>query len=172
MSGDPTRAERLRAEATSGEAISLDEFRRRSRRSFLTGAVGVLAAGGFWRWVQTQETDDGIPSVLRRTLEANESIWDRLEDRSAPEYAIGDASPIRVNGRIGIREEIDLDRWSCRVEGPDGELLDVLDIGEFESLPQRDLVIERGARHEGAAEEQRQPIDVDHVVRDLERVIE
>jgi hypothetical protein len=142
VSDDPTRAERLHAEASSGEAIPLDEFRRRSRRSFLTGAAGVLVAGGFWRWVQTQDTDDGIPAVLRRTLEANESIWDHLEGRSAPEYAIGDASPIRVNGRIGIREEIDLDRWSCRVEGPDGELLDVLDIGAFESLPQRDLVIE------------------------------
>lgn len=133
----------LRAQARSGEAIPVDEFRRRSRRSFLTGAAGILAAGGFWRWVQTQSTDDGIPNVLRNTLEANETLWSNLsQGRSAPEYSISRATPIQVNGRLGIRNEIDLDAWMVRVEGPDGELLDELDISAFESLPQRDMVIE------------------------------
>jgi DMSO/TMAO reductase YedYZ molybdopterin-dependent catalytic subunit len=136
------RAAELDAQARSGPAIPIEEFRRRSRRSFLTGAAGVLVAGGFWRWVQTQETDDGIPEVLRTTLEANEAIWSNAPDRSAPEYDASDASPIRVNGRIGIRDEVDLAAWTVRVEGPDGSLLDELDISTFEALPQRDLVIE------------------------------
>lgn len=139
---DPERAERLRAEAQSGPTITVEEHRRRSRRSFLTGAAGIVAAGGLWRWVQTQPTDDGIPGVLRDTLEANESVWGRFPERSAPEYAIADATPIRVNGQIGLDDEIDLDAWTVRVEGPDGELLDELDIATFEALPQRDLVIE------------------------------
>lgn len=142
VSPEPDRATELRAEVEQSPTIPVGEFRSRSRRSFLTGAAGVLVAGGFWRWVQTQDTDNGIPSVLRDQLERNESIWSNLPARSAPEYEIADASPIQLNGRIGIREEVDLDSWSCRVEGPDGELLDVLDISAFEALPQRDLVIE------------------------------
>jgi DMSO/TMAO reductase YedYZ molybdopterin-dependent catalytic subunit len=133
----------LRAQARSGPAMPAAEFRKRSRRSFLTGAAGVVGAGLFWRWVQTQSTDDGIPRVLRTTLEANESIWSNLSrSRSAPEYDVSDASPIRVNGRIGLRDEIDLTAWTVRVEAPDGELLDELDISAFEALPQHELVIE------------------------------
>jgi DMSO/TMAO reductase YedYZ molybdopterin-dependent catalytic subunit len=133
----------LRAQARSGPAIPVDEFRRRSRRSFLTGAGGIVGAGLAWRWVQTQSTDDGIPGVLRQTLEANEAVWESLAGgRSAPEFSIADASPIRVNGRIGLRDEIDLDAWTLRIEGPDGELLDTLDLADLEALPQHDMVIE------------------------------
>lgn len=154
MSGDPTpggavvepvddRAESLRRQAESGPAIGIDEFRRRSRRSFLTGAAGVVAAAGGWRWVQTQRTDDGIPNVLRNALETNEAIWSNLADgRSAPEYPISRATPIQVNGLIGLRQPIDLDDWTLLVEGPDGEILDEVDISTFEALPQHDLVIE------------------------------
>ena len=140
MTGD--REAQLRASVEQLPTIPVQEFRRRSRRSFLTGAAGMVVAGGLWRWVQTQDTDDGIPQILRDTLERNEAIWSALPAGSAPEYDIADATPIRVNGRIGIREEVDLDRWTCRVEGPDGELLDIVDIATFESLPQHDLVIE------------------------------
>lgn len=142
---EPTidRATVLRQQAESGRAIPVDEFRRRSRRSFLTGAVGVVAAAGGWRWVQTQRTDGGIPRVLRNALETNEAIWSNLADgRSAPEYPISRATPIQVNGLIGLRQPIDLDAWTLRVEGPDGEVLDELDISAFEALPQHDLVIE------------------------------
>lgn len=137
------RAALLRQQAQRGAAIGIDEFRRRSRRSFITGAAGVLAAAGGWRWVQRQRTDDGIPNVLRNALEANEAIWSNLADgRSAPEYPIERATPIQVNGLIGIRQPIDVDAWTLRVEGPDGEVLDELDIAAIEALPQRDLVIE------------------------------
>jgi DMSO/TMAO reductase YedYZ molybdopterin-dependent catalytic subunit len=139
----PTRRElELRAQARSGPAIGVEEFRRRSRRSFLTGAAGAVGAGLLWRWVQTQETDDGIPRVLRDTLERNEAIWRRVDGRSAPEYDLADATPIQANGRIGLREEIDLAAWTVRVEGPDGDVLDELDIATFETLPQQELVIE------------------------------
>jgi DMSO/TMAO reductase YedYZ molybdopterin-dependent catalytic subunit len=140
----PTAREaELRAQAQSGPAISVEEFQRRSRRSFLTGAVGVVGAGLAWRWVQTQPRDDGIPQVLRDTLERNETLWSNLSrSRSAPEHPKSKATPIQVNGRIGIREEIELSAWTVRVVGPDGELLDELDTSAFEALPQRDLVIE------------------------------
>lgn len=133
----------LRAQARRGHAIPVDEFRRRSRRSFVAGAAGIVGAGLAWRWVQTQATDDGIPGVLRRTLEANESVWETLTGgRSAPEFSLADASPIRVNGRIGLRDEIDLDAWTLRIEGPERELLDTLDLADLAALPQHEMVIE------------------------------
>ncbi|MCP3939375.1 MAG: molybdopterin-dependent oxidoreductase [Actinomycetia bacterium] len=140
---DHDRAMELRSQARSGPAIPVDEFRRSSRRSFLTGAVGIVGAGVFWRWVQTQPSDDRVPQVLRSVLESNESIWSNLaQGRTAPEYSIDQATPIEVNGTRGMDDEIDLDAWTVRVEDPGGELLDELDISFFESLPQYDMVIE------------------------------
>lgn len=157
---DARRAAELRAQARSGEAIPLDEFRSKSRRSFLTGAAGVVVGASGWKWLQTgrpglevpyafswsfgPETEpiDGIPAPLRRTLEANESVWTRLPANSAPEYDIADASPIQVNGRIGIRDEISTAGYTVRVEGPDGDVLDEVTIDEIAALPRLDMVTE------------------------------
>lgn len=137
------RAAALRAQARSGEAIPVEEFRRKSRRSFLTGAAGIVGAGIFWNYVQTKSDPvDGIPGILRSTLEVNEGIWSNFQGRSAPEYDIADASPIQVNGRVGIRDEISLAGYTVDIVGPDGETLDELDIDHFRGLPQRDMVIE------------------------------
>jgi DMSO/TMAO reductase YedYZ molybdopterin-dependent catalytic subunit len=140
------RAERerqLREQLEQAPTIPVDEFRTRSRRSFITGAIGVAGAIAGFRWLQNASTDDGIPFPLRDTLEFNEELWSTLSaGRSAPEHPVSKATPIQVNGRIGIRDEIDLATWTVRVLGPDGELLDELDISHFESLPQRDMVIE------------------------------
>ena len=137
------RAAELQAQARSGPAIGIDEFRSKSRRSFLTGAAGVVGAGLFWNYVQTKsEPVDRVPGILRNTLEANEAIWSNLEGRSAPEYDVSDASPNQINGRIGIRDELSLAGYTVRVEGPDGDILDELPLDHFRELPQSDLVIE------------------------------
>ncbi len=137
------RASELQAQARSGEAIPVDEFRTKSRRSFLTGAAGVIGAGVFWNYVQTKSDPvDGIPGILRDTLRTNEAIWSNAPARSAREFDISEASPIQVNGDIGIEDEIDLATWTVRIEGPDGETLDELDISTFENLPQQEIVFE------------------------------
>ena len=137
------RTRQLREQVESRPTIPMTEYRRTSRRSFLTAAAGVVGAGLFWRWVQNQPTDDGIPQVLRNTLEANEGLWRNLsQSRMAPEYPVSKATPIPVTGRIGIRDEIDVDEWRLRVEGPDGDLLDEVDLATMQSLPQDDMVIE------------------------------
>lgn len=137
------RARQLRRQVDSRPTIPVSDFKRKSRRSFLTGAAGIAGAVLAWRRVQDQPDDDGIPQVLRDTLEFNESLWSNLsQSRSAPEYPESKATPIQVNGRIGIRTDIDIDDWTLQVEGPDGELLDELDLAAFEAMPQRDMVIE------------------------------
>ncbi len=140
---DDDRERRLQASFEAAPTIPLAEFRRRSRRSFLTGAAGVGVAFLGWRRLQDSPVADGIPRPLRETLEFNEALWTSLPaGRLAPEYPLSKATPIQVNGEIGIRNEIDLDNWTVRVEGPDGELLDELDVTTFEALPQHDMVIE------------------------------
>ena len=137
------RERELRAQVEDAPTISVEEFRRRSRRSFLTGAAGITGVVLGWRWLQDQPVADGIPQPLRNQLQRNETLWRNLsQSRSAPEFSAARATPIQVNGRIGIRNEIDLAGWTVRVDGPDGERLDELDIAAFEALPQRDMIIE------------------------------
>lgn len=137
------RERRLRAQVEASPTIGLDEFSRRSRRSFLTGAAGVTGAIVGFRWLQNRPADGGVPGPLRRAFRVSENAWTNLaQDRSAQEFPVSKATPIRVNGRIGIGTPIDLAAWTVRVEGPDGDLLDEVDISTFEALPQRDLVIE------------------------------
>jgi DMSO/TMAO reductase YedYZ molybdopterin-dependent catalytic subunit len=137
------RAAQLRAQIDDAPAIPLDEFRTRSRRSFLVGAAGIAGAGLAWRWLQHSPTDGGIPSPLRSTLNANERLWRNLSDgRHAQEFPASKASKIKVNGHYGVRDEIDLSAWTLKVKGPDGAQLDELDIGTFEALPQHDMVVE------------------------------
>jgi DMSO/TMAO reductase YedYZ molybdopterin-dependent catalytic subunit len=138
-----TREEELRAQLEDAPTIGVDDFRKRSRRSFMTGAAGVAGAYAGWRWLNAQPDAGRIPAPLRSTLEANEAIWSGIsQHRSAPEYPQSKATPIKVTGRVGIGNEIDLGDWTVRVEGPDGQQLDELDISYFEGLPQSDLIIE------------------------------
>ncbi len=136
------RAARLQARAHEGRTLSRDDYRATSRRAFLGGAVGVAAGVAGFRWVQTQEHVDGIPAVLRRGHEFNADLWRTIApaDASAPEYPLAAAEDLRRNGRAGIRDEIDLDAWSMRVEGPDGELLDEVVLDDVMSLPAVEMV--------------------------------
>ena len=137
------RAAMLEAAARSGHTIDAATYRTRTRRSLLAGTAGLVGAGLGWRWLQHRPTSDGIPDILRGVLETNENIWSTVSNgRSAVEYDITDASPIQVNGHLGIRDEIDLASWTVRIEGPDGALLDELGIDTFEAMPQRDMITE------------------------------
>jgi len=130
--------------AQSDGGLSEHDYRRRTRRSLLTGA-GAIAAGALgWRWVQTQPTDDRIPSILRRGHETNEALWSGLfrEDHQARTFDRSAASILRINGRIGIRDEIDLDAWRLEVFGPDGTQLDELTLADIEALPFHEMTIE------------------------------
>ncbi len=124
--------------------LSQADYRRRSRRSLLTG--GAAAAAGLlgWRWVQTQPADNRIPGVLRNGHEFNENLWSALfrENHQAASFPRSDASILRVNGRIGIREEIDLANWQLDVIGPEGNNLGQHTLADIQALPFHDMTIE------------------------------
>lgn len=124
--------------------LTLDEYRKRSRRSFLTGGAAALAGFAGWRGVQGSDVDHRIPGVLRDVHELNESIWSTLfrEDHLAKEFPISEASVLRVNGLHGIRDEIDLASWAMTVLGPDGEPLGTHTLDNIRALPRHEMTIE------------------------------
>lgn len=124
--------------------VSEDEFRSISRRSLLTGGAGALAAVMGWRWIQGRPAEGRIPDVLRSGHELNESIWRGLfrEGAMAPTFDYEESSMMRVNGRHGIREPLDMDTWELRVVGVDGDLLTTYGVDDLRALPQTEMTVE------------------------------
>ena len=124
--------------------ISVEAYRQRSRRSLLTGGVAAVAGLLGWRWVQNQSETNNIPNVLRNGHELNESLWTNLfrHDHQARTFDRDSASILRLNGRIGLRSEIDLDNWQLTVKGPDGTELGRHVLADIQRLPYHEMTIE------------------------------
>ena len=107
------------------KTLTEEEFKARSRRSFLTGIAGVAAGYGGWRYIQGDEPVDRIPGVLRSMHERNADIWQTLYDgdRLAKTFDPSRAEPLRFNGRHGAEDEIDLEQWSMDIVGRSGEMI-------------------------------------------------
>lgn len=138
---DDDRAARLARQADEGRKLhDRRELTRRSRRSVLTGLAATAIGGGAWHRLQTGPVDDGVPSPLRRTFEFNEALWDRLPTQThAREFPTSAARPLRVNGRRGLSEEIDLDTWTMVVQNDAGEVVDELDLAPILAMEQVEM---------------------------------
>lgn len=138
------RAERYAALEAEGPTIDRLEYRRRSRRSFLTGGVASLAGYTAWRWLQNRPENNRAPDLLRSGHEFNESLWRALsrEQVTAPTYDRDRSSMLRVNGRHGLDDEIDPASWELTVLGPDGTLLGTNSIADIHALPKHELTVE------------------------------
>jgi len=132
------------AQDLRGRTLSHDAHRALSRRSLLTGAAGAAAGIFGWRWIQGRPVDDRIPDVLRSGHELNESIWRGLfrESAEAPTFDFAESSMMRVNGRHGIRDPLDLDTWELRVVGTNGQLLGTYDVDDLRELDQVEMTVE------------------------------
>ena len=141
---DDERAARYAALEAEAPTLDYESYRRQSRRSVLVGGATGLAAVLGWRWLQGRPEDNNIPDVLRRGHEANEALWRRLsrDQAEAPTFDRSRSSMLRVNGRHGIRQEIDLDAWELTVLGPDGSPLGSHTLADIQALPKVELTIE------------------------------
>lgn len=129
------------AATTDDDVISADEYKRRSRRAFVTfGGAGIAAYLGF-RHIQNQPQTDNAPHLLRKALEANERVWEAVQrdGASSATFSTSDREDIRVNGRIGIRDEL-ADDWSLQVSGVGGGELGPLSLADVQSLETHDMV--------------------------------
>lgn len=136
--------------ATEPRTLSESEYKARSRRSFLGfGASAVASFAGF-KYLQGRPEDGNIPDVIRKGLEWNENVWTTVSDtRNSPTYSASARENIRVNGLIGMRRgtsreflEIDEERWTIDVVGPDGNELDTISLADVTALPEQDTTWE------------------------------
>jgi hypothetical protein len=106
-------------DAAAQEDAVRAQARRRTRRSFLAGAVGAAGLVGAWRWILTRPQVEGVPGPLRKGFEFNAAVSRALlGDRAlAPTFAKGHAvQDLRVNGVIGLDPALRLDRWRLQVK--------------------------------------------------------
>lgn len=138
------RAARLRAEALAGPTISEGEFQRRSRRAFLVAGASALAGVAGWQYLKLGPEVDNIPALLRESHRFNEALWEGVysPSRLAPTFAASASKMPRLNGTIGLRGAFEPDAWTMRVLGPDGALLDVLDLDDVRRLPRHEMTTE------------------------------
>ncbi len=141
---DAERAARYAALEAEAPTISRSEYQSRSRRSFLTGGVAAAAGLAGWRWLQGRPESNRANDVLRAGHEFNESLWRALsrEQAQAPTFDRSESSMLRVNGRHGIRDEINLDAWQLTVLGPDGQTLGTNTMDDIRALPKYEMTVE------------------------------
>ena len=125
--------------------MTKEQFEVRGRRSFITGLLALGATGaGITTLARSTAEGDRIAAPLRGIHDFNAAVWEALysPDRLAPTFDPSQAEDIRVNGRHGVREEIDLAAWEMEVYGPDGEELGRHVMADFIDLPYQEMTVE------------------------------
>lgn len=138
-------SERLVIPTSMTDAAVDAEIRRRSRRSFSVGAIAAAAGLGGWKWLQSRELEDGIPWPFRRVLEFNERLARATfnPNRMSPEFSLKQAREPRVNGTIGLREQVNARTWKIVVRSEGGPLSGLsLTVADVRALPRVDMVTE------------------------------
>ena len=90
----------------------------RTRRAFLTLGAGAVAGYGGWRWLRSRPPDGGVASPFRNVLRANEDVAGTYFSgrHLSPKFTLMDVDPqARVNGNVGIEEEVDPRNWMVHV---------------------------------------------------------
>ena len=94
-------------------------MRQQTRRSFLLWGAALAAGAGAFEWLTTRNKMGDVPWPIRKTLELNERLARGFytDHRLSRTYNASQVSPDRLNGDVGLDEEIDLAAWKLRVEG-------------------------------------------------------
>lgn len=116
--------------------------RRMSRRGFM--AMAVAAAAGFagYKWLRGQPRVGGLELPFRRALWMNESIARAFysPDRLSPIFHPSDVTKARVNGHLGLVENVDADSWRLTIDGAAAAASLTLD--EIRQLPVHEMITE------------------------------
>lgn len=122
-------------------AAAKREMFARSRRSFLVGGAAALLGVFGWRWMPDETKAD----LLRRTFEFNEKVSQFFyrPSRLAPEFPPDRISPRRVNGMLGIENELDASAWTLSIGGLFGRTDDlVLTLDDVKALRRTEMITE------------------------------
>lgn len=123
------------------EAEAKKNMSRRSRRTFLVGGATAIAGIFGWRWMP-EETKN---SLLNRAFRFNERTSQLFFDKNdlAPEFSKNQLTEARVNGAIGMENELDPANWNLRVGGLANQTEDlILTLDDIKSLPRTEMTVE------------------------------
>ena len=103
----------------SADEEVLAASRKRTRRSFAIGAVAAGAGYGLYRWIDRAPLVGRIQAPLRDTLNFNSDVARAVFDERglAPTYRRDEAIPLRLNGSIGLAQELVPDSWRLQLVG-------------------------------------------------------
>ncbi|HAR43659.1 MAG TPA: molybdopterin-binding oxidoreductase [Bdellovibrionales bacterium] len=122
------------------------EVHKRTRRSILAGLAGAVIGISGWKWLFSQERDEGLPWPLRRVLGLNETLASACysNSRLTPQPpAPAPGSPIRINGPLGLESPVDFTQWSLRIAGPfEGEYEKEFSLDEIRKMPRTETTTE------------------------------
>ena len=93
--------------------------RKHTRRSFALAALAAAAGYGAFRWVVYSHSDGMQPLPRRRAFQMNAELSRAIFDERAlaPTYPVSRAETPRVNGRIGLKQDLLADSWRLQLVG-------------------------------------------------------
>ena len=114
----------------------------KSRRGFLIGGLATVGAIGAYEWLQGAKQLNQTPWPERRVLELNAKLGHAYlsDGHLMPTYSIGEVTPLKANGDVGLDEEMDPSKWHLTVTsdagGPNLNLL----LRDIQSLPRVEMI--------------------------------
>jgi DMSO/TMAO reductase YedYZ molybdopterin-dependent catalytic subunit len=112
------------------------ELKFKTAKAFFGGAIFFgLIVFGFIK-IKNSSEDSGISSVLRKSLNFNQSIWSSLYSEKTLVPAVKrppKGQPPRVNGDLGLRSDADIQNYRVEIESGSKKLQ--LPISAFQALP-------------------------------------
>jgi DMSO/TMAO reductase YedYZ molybdopterin-dependent catalytic subunit len=105
----------------------------------------MAAAFGAWKWLTSRREIDGVPWPFRKALEMNEQLaLDYFSTRRlAPTFAADRVQEDRVNGDLGLEQDVDAAVWKLKVEGlASREEPLTLDLAAIKKLARREMTTE------------------------------
>lgn len=118
-SGNNPNADGIDAENAKVLAAS----RKHTRRGFAIAALGAAAGYGVYRWIDYSPADGMQPLPRRRAFQMNAELSRAIFDERAlaPTYPVSHAERPRVNGRIGLKQDLLADSWRLQLVGVESE---------------------------------------------------
>ncbi len=92
---------------------------RRTRRSFIVGGAAAAGGYGLWHWINNSPPIGRLQAVLRRSLLLNAGLDRKLfaERGLAPEFPLRLAADLRLNGIVGLEQQLVPESWRLQVTG-------------------------------------------------------
>jgi len=127
----------------SKQTIPKADWRRRTSRSFFLWILGLGGLCSLLVFVSKAPLDQGIPTPLRTVHEWNGTLWAKvfspIHSGENPIVPVGKVP--RVNGTIGLEEDLDPESWSLEVitdrDTPGAKVIQ-LHLADLLRMPQTD----------------------------------